>query len=120
MNFPKRTQEIATILCHNQLLDGDTELSRKIVNLLKEAETEWQRAWHTHRYQGLLGSVGLDEGDPNQSIRHFYHRFIPFLKEVLRDVKEDSYPPLGKGNNHLSYIIELWNDAAAGCPSLKL
>jgi len=48
MNFPKRTQEIATILCHNQLLDGDTELSRKIVDLLKEAETVCSRTWHIH------------------------------------------------------------------------
>ena len=55
MNFPKRTQEIATILC--QLLDGDTELSRKIVNLLKDQETEWQRAWHIHRLRKWHGSV---------------------------------------------------------------
>jgi hypothetical protein len=60
MNFPKRTQEVATILCHNQLLDGDTELSRKIVGLLKGAETEWQRAWHIHRLRHWHGSfLGL-------------------------------------------------------------
>jgi len=47
MNFPKRTQEIATTLC--QLLDGDTELSRKVVGHLKEAETECSRTWHTYR-----------------------------------------------------------------------
>ena len=56
MNFPKRTQEIATILCHNQLLDGDTELSRKIVTLLKGAETEWSQAWHIHRLRLWHGS----------------------------------------------------------------
>ena len=49
MNHPKRTQEIATILC--ELLGGDIELPRKIVSLLKEAETEWSRDWHIHRYR---------------------------------------------------------------------
>jgi len=47
MNFPKRTQEIATILC--QRLDGDAELSRKIVGHLKETETECNRIWHINR-----------------------------------------------------------------------
>jgi hypothetical protein len=47
MNHPKRTQEIATILC--ELLGGDIELPRKIVSLLKEAETEESRNWHIHR-----------------------------------------------------------------------
>ena len=47
MNHPKRTQEIATILC--ELLGGDIELPRMIVFLLKEAETEWSRDWHIHR-----------------------------------------------------------------------
>ena len=112
MNFPKRTQEIATILC--QLLDGDTELSRKIVNLLKETETEWHRTWHIHRYHGLFATSGLDRlpHEEGYVFSQFYHRFIPFLKEVLRDLKEDSYPPLGKGNQHWSYIIELWNEAS--------
>ena len=55
MNFPKRTQEIATTLC--LCLDGDTELSRKIVVYLKEAETEWQRAWHIHRLRLWHGST---------------------------------------------------------------
>ena len=115
MNFPKRTQEIATILCHPHLLDGDIELSRKIVNLLKEAETDCSRVWHTHRYHDLLGRSGLDSlpHEAGYVFIQFYHRFIPFLKEVLCDLKEDSYPPLGKGNQHWSYIIELWNEAAA-------
>ena len=111
MNFPKRTQEIATILCHNQLLDGDTELSRKIVNLLKETETEWHRTWHTHRLLGRL-TFCRQSHEEGYEFSQFYHRFIPFLKEVLCDLKEDSYPPLGKGNQHWSYIIELWNEAS--------
>ena len=53
MNHPKRTQEIATILC--ELLGGDIELPRMIVSLLKEAETEWSRDWHIHRYRDLYG-----------------------------------------------------------------
>ena len=47
MNHPKRTQEIATILC--ELLGGDIELPRMIVSLLKEAETEESRNWYIHR-----------------------------------------------------------------------
>ena len=53
MNHPKRTQEIATILC--ELLGGDIELPRMIVSLLKEAETDWSRDWHIHRYRDLYG-----------------------------------------------------------------
>jgi hypothetical protein len=41
---PKRTQEIATILC--LLLGGEIELPRKIIGHLKEAETERDRAYH--------------------------------------------------------------------------
>ena len=47
MNHPKRTQEIATILC--QRLGGHIELSRKIVGILKDAETEWSRDWYINR-----------------------------------------------------------------------
>ena len=47
MNHPKRTQEIATILC--ELLGGNIELPRKIVSILKDTETEWSRNWHIHR-----------------------------------------------------------------------
>jgi len=92
-------------------LDGDTELSRKIVGHLKEAETEWHRAWHTHRLLGRL-TFCRQPHEEGYEFSQFYHRFIPFLKEVLRDLKEDSYPPLGKGNQHWSYIIELWNEAS--------
>ena len=41
---PKRTQEIATILC--LLLGREIELPRKIIGHLKDAETERDRAYH--------------------------------------------------------------------------
>ena len=49
MNHPKRTQEIATILC--ELLGGDIELPRKIVSILLDTDTEWSRNGHFHRYR---------------------------------------------------------------------
>ena len=53
---PKRTQEIATILC--ELLDGNIDIPRKIVGHLKDAETEWSRHWHIQRYRYLYGTLG--------------------------------------------------------------
>jgi hypothetical protein len=41
---PKRTQEIATILC--LLLGREIELPRKIIGYLKDAETERDRVYH--------------------------------------------------------------------------
>ena len=59
MNHPKRTQEIATILC--ELLGGDIELPRMIVGILKDTETEGSRDWHIHRLRpwraGFCSSV---------------------------------------------------------------
>jgi hypothetical protein len=140
MNFPKRTQEIATILCHPQLLDGDTELSRKIVGHLKDAETEWHRSWHIHRYHSLLATSGLDRlpHEEGYVFSQFYHRFISFLTEVLRDLKEDSYHPVYRARNsqaesdelrerfenielrnqHRRYIIKFWNEEVAEVENL--
>ena len=161
-NHPKRTQEIATILC--ELLGGDIELPRMIVSLLKEAETEWSRDWHIHRYRDLYGDnntyqyssgkvprfhtgyKGCSLGRPcpgqqcrcvvkwrddftNEDIvarqvdgvgnilyketlnkRLSYDKFMQSLKQILEILKKESYPPIGTGNNHFSYMIDLWNE----------
>ena len=159
MNHPKRTQEIATILC--DLLGGNIELPRMIVGHLKDAETDWSREWHIHRYRDLYGdnntyqySSGKLRFQPdykgcslsrcrgqqcrcvvkwrddftNEDIvarqvdgdgnilyketvnkRLSYDMFMQSLKEILEILKEDSYPPMGRGNDHFSYLIELWN-----------
>ena len=155
MNHPKRTQEIATILC--ELLGGDIELPRKIVSLLKEAETEWSRDWHIHRYRDLYGDNNTYQyssgkvprfhtgyrgcGDSKVSVRWrrddftnedivarqvdgvgnilyketlnkrlSYDKFMESLKEILEILKKESYPPIGTGNDHFSYLIDLWNE----------
>ena len=51
---PRRTQEIATIL--SDLLNGDTDIPRKIVSILKEVETDWGREWYIHRYRDFIHS----------------------------------------------------------------
>ena len=147
MNHPKRTQEIATILC--ELLGGDTDITRKIVGILKESETDWSREWHIHRYRDLYG-VGRGptatrrqtphtdyKGDnikwrddfTNEDIvarqvdgdgtilyketfdkRQSYDKFMQSLKEILEILKKESYPPIGTGNDHFSYLIDLWNE----------
>ena len=160
MNHPKRTQEIATILC--DLLGGDIELPRMIVSLLKEAETDWSRDWHIHRYRDLYGDnntyqyssgklrcrpdykgcslsrcrgqqcrcvVKWRDDFTNEDIvarqvdgvgnilyketlykRLSYDNFMQSLKEILEILKKESYPPIGTGNEHFSYMIDLWNE----------
>jgi hypothetical protein len=88
MNFPKRTQEIATILCHNQLLDGDTELSRKIVGLLKGAETDWQRAWHIHRLRIWHGSSWTRRRFPEYHVSIIKWRSDFRVDEVVKEVQD--------------------------------
>ena len=146
MNHPKRTQEIATILC--ELLGGDIELPRKIVGILKDSETEWSRDWHIHRYRDLYGwdggqyslgklrfhtdykctKIKLRDDFTNEDIvarqvdgvgnilyketlnkRLSYDKFMQSLKEILEILKKESYPPIGTGNEHFSYMIDLWN-----------
>ena len=87
MNFPKRTQEIATILC--LFLDGDTELSRKIVALLKEAETEWQRAWHIHRLRIWHGSSWSRRRFPEYHVSFIKWRSDFRVSEVVKEVHDD-------------------------------
>ena len=84
MNFPKRTQEIATILC--QRLDGDTELSRKIVNLLKESETEWHRTWHIHRLRLWHGSMCARRAFPEYKVRDLKWRSDFRVGDVVPEV----------------------------------
>jgi len=86
MNFPKRTQEIATVLC--QLLDGDTELSRKIVGLLKGAETEWQRAWHIHRLRIWHGSSWTRRRFPEYHVSIIKWRSDFRVDEVVKEVQD--------------------------------
>ena len=116
MNFPKRTQEIAMILCHNQLLDGDTELSRKIVSFLKEAETEWQRAWHIHRLRLWHGSSCTRRRFPeyHESIIKWRSDFR--VDEVVKDVHDaddlrKSHPQrnLIQQLKDINYVILYWN-----------
>ena len=92
MNYPKRTQEIASILC--QLLDGDTELSRKIVELLKDQETDCSRIWHIHRLstrKWYRKTCGLDNGLPRiWDLREYIPRgeeaeLWDFLVDQLQD-----------------------------------
>ena len=69
--YPKRTQEIATILCHSQLLDGDVELSRKIVGHIKDLETEWQRVWHIHHLRLWHGSTCARRAFPEYRVTNW-------------------------------------------------
>ena len=81
---PKRTQEIAAILCHHQLLDGDTELSRKIVGFLKDKETEWQRVWHTHHLRLWHGSMCARRAFPEYRVTNWRSDFR--LDDVVQEV----------------------------------
>ena len=81
---PKRTQEIAAILCHPQLLDGDTELSRKIVGFLKDQETEWQRVWHIHHLRLWHGSMCARRAFPEYRVTNWRSDFR--LDDVVQEV----------------------------------
>ena len=81
---PKRTQEIAAILCHPQLLDGDTELSRKIVGFLKDKETEWQRVWHIHHLRLWHGSMCARRAFPEYRVTNWRSDFR--LDDVVQEV----------------------------------
>ena len=81
---PKRTQEIATILCHTHLLDGDVELSRKIVGHIKDLETEWQRVWHIHHLRLWHGSMCARRAFPEYKVTNWRSDFR--VDDVVQEV----------------------------------
>ena len=84
MNFPKRTQEIATIIC--QRLDGDTELARKIVGHLKDQETDWNRHWHIHHLKLWHGSACARRPFPEYQVPTIQWRSDYSVDDVVGEV----------------------------------